>query len=67
MRLAYFCHYDGCECDKETPKLNEIGEVIYPQKISTDNKYWDSCMSCDRNYSMCGKCYGNLKIVKGSD
>lgn len=67
MRLAYFCHYDCHECDKETPKLNEIGEVVYPQKISTDNKYWDSCMSCERNYSMCGKCYGNLKIVKESD
>lgn len=60
MRLAYFCHYDGHECDKEIPKLNEIGEVIYPKKIDTDNRYWDSCMLCERNYSMCGKCYGNL-------
>ena len=33
MRLAYFCHYDGKECNKEIPKLNEIGEVIYPKKL----------------------------------
>lgn len=67
MRLAYFCHYDGHECKREIPKLNEIGEVIFPKEYKKDNRYWDSCVSCDRNYSMCGKCYGNLKIVKESD
>lgn len=33
MRLAYFCHYDGKECNKEIPKLNDVGEVISPKKL----------------------------------
>ncbi len=63
MRLAYFCHYDGYECNKEIPKLNEVGEVILPKECNPGDRYWDSCISCDRNYTICGKCYGNLKIV----
>lgn len=39
MRLAYFCYHDGKECNKEIPKLNDVGEVISPKKCKTDDRY----------------------------
>lgn len=66
MKLVYKCHYDGKTCDKEIPKVDVKGNVCLPTNCNipgTDcNGYWETCIHCDRNCSMSGKCYGNLQI-----
>lgn len=74
MRLYYTCRYDGKECKKVIPKLDENGYVIQPPNDKIKERYghfladfvlnesWDACDKCERNCCMSGCCYGRLKM-----
>lgn len=69
LRVAYFCHYDGVECDRVIPKIDEKGVVIEPTQIdkkargiSESSTCWEACDKCPRNFSLGGGCYGRLRI-----
>lgn len=63
MRIYYNCYYDGNECDKVIPKIDEQGNIIEEKHHKVIENSWDVCESCNRNYSL-GSCHGILKIGK---
>lgn len=76
LKFCYVCSYDGCKCDKVTPRfkgnilLNESHKEIserYTGLINEDtlNNSWDACEHCDRNHTISGFCYGNLAFDYG--
>lgn len=68
-RLIYKCNYDGKICDKVIPKVDDNGVIIPPKEIDKKSygitehcTCWESCLNCDRNYSMSIAPSGGLEI-----
>ena len=68
-KLIYKCNYDGKICNKEIPKVDENGNIIEPKEIdkksmgiSEHYTCWESCIGCDRNFSMSTAPSGRLEI-----
>lgn len=70
-RLVYKCYYDGNTCEREIPKIDENGTIIPPKEIDKQSMgiaehctCWQSCIGCDRNFSMSVAPSGRLEITQ---
>ena len=68
-KLIYKCNYDGKICNKEIPKVDENGNIIEPKEIDKKSMgisehctCWESCIGCDRNFSISTAPSGRLEI-----
>lgn len=61
MRIYYSCCYDGNECDKVIPRVDEKGNILEEKHHKQMENGWDVCEKCDRNFCL-GSCHGVLKL-----
>lgn len=67
LRLMCRCGYDGHECEKVVPRIDEVGYVVEPE-MDERNGSWEVCKKCKRNYCV-GSCKGyfGLERIDGNE